>query len=112
MGQEWSTGVLCSLSESWCLLLVWRENKSQFCSSVAFQRCVCDAALQESRALFGPPAVLAMGARQGPPLQSVGQGLNEGPGRDSLTEHRDGEKTKSHCHAEALTKAGAGILDL
>lgn len=84
--------------------------KSQFCSSVAFQRCVCDAVLQESRALLSPRAAVAMGARQGPPLQSVGQGLNEGPGRDSLAQHRDGEKTKPHCHAEALTKAGAGIL--
>lgn len=36
---------------------------------------------------------VAMGARQGPPLQSVGQGLHEGPGRDSLAQHRDGDKT-------------------
>lgn len=36
---------------------------------------------------------VAMGARQGLPLQSVRQGLNEGPGRDSLAQHRDGEKT-------------------
>lgn len=36
---------------------------------------------------------VAMGARQGPPLQCVGQGLNQGPGRDSLAQHRDGKKT-------------------
>lgn len=37
--------------------------------------------------------LVAMGARQGPSLQSVGQGLNEGPGRDLLAQHRGGEKT-------------------
>lgn len=36
---------------------------------------------------------VARGARQGPPLQCVGQGLNEGPGRDSPAQYRDGEKT-------------------
>lgn len=62
--------------------------KGQFCFSVAFQRCVCDAAPQESRALLR--AVCGHGARQG--LQGVGQGLHEG--HEGLTgTGRDGEKT-------------------
>lgn len=73
--------------------LFGKRIKSQFCSSVAFQRCVCDAVVWESRALFSPRAVCGHGSQAGPTLQCVGQGLNQGPGRDSLAQHRDGEKT-------------------